>query len=144
MYFSNPEGWNIITTDRLKRCADHLSGVEITSLDFEEVLAAPGDSCVIYCDPPYVVDTELSESSKLYEFGFTIEDHIRFMKAVKACKHKVIISYDDHPLVRGYFTEGDGFNLYKEEWAYCGTSSPKGKNRDKKIGQELIITNFND
>lgn len=142
MYFSNPEGWNIVQTNKLEQAARWLKDVKITSLDFADILAEPGNEVVIYCDPPYVVDTELAKQSKLYEFGFNEEDHYRFAKSVKECKHKVIISYDDHPLVRELFPEKDGFHIFEEEWLYCGTSSPKGSERKKKAGKELVITNF--
>jgi site-specific DNA-adenine methylase len=89
------------------------------------------------CDPPYVVDTKLSPKSKLYECGFTFEDHELFVKRCKETQHRVCISYDDVPEVREWFTAADGFHVYEHQWTYCGTSQS-----EKTVGKELVITNY--
>lgn len=136
MYFSNPNGWNIVDSKKLEQAAERLQGTKITVSSYEELLEADGEDVLIYCDPPYVVNTNLSRTDQLYASGFTDDDHIRFCKAVQRCKHKVVISYDDNADIRELF----GFNnfvLHEVEWSYCGTSSDT-----KTIGKELIITNF--
>lgn len=137
MYYSNPQGWNIVKKDHLERVAEWLKGTKVTKGDYRVLLEAPGDDVVIYLDPPYVVDTGHVSSDKLYEFGFSDQDHKDFAAAIKKCKHKVCISYDDDPLVRELFKEDDGFYLKEETWAYSGTTKEK-----KDIGRELIITNY--
>jgi len=139
MYFSNPTGWNIVGTTQLEEAANWISGTQITSHDYAPLLLEPGENVWIYCDPPYLVNTDMPKTDKLYEFGFTEEQHLEFVETVKKSPHQVCISYDDDKdgKVRSWFLEKDGFHLYQEDWAYAGTSSSV-----KKIGKELIITNY--
>jgi DNA adenine methylase len=137
MYYSNPNGWNMTTSNRLDECSKHLQGTRITNGDYADVINEPGENVWLYLDPPYVVDTEFNNGSKLYECGFTPEDHVRFVDTVKACKHKVCISYDNRADVKSWFKEEDGFYVHEHEWTYCGSSL-----KEKPVGKELIITNY--
>lgn len=137
MYFSNPEGWNVTKKKLLEEAAEHLYDTRITCDTYKIMLDEPGEDVVVYLDPPYVVNSELSRNSQLYEFGFSMEDHEKLRDAVLDSKHKVCISYDDHELIRDLFQEKDGFYLYKETWKYSGTGKKK-----KDDGKELIITNY--
>lgn len=138
MYYSNPGGWNIVNRPNVfENIASHICGTKITCGDYAELLRQPGDSVWVYLDPPYVVDTKLSSKSKLYEFGFTMDDHLRFVDACKNTPHKIAISYDDVPEVRNWFSKSDGFHIYAESWTYCGTT-----NKEKAVGKELVITNY--
>lgn len=135
MYYSNPEGWNIVTRPNfLESISQHLQDTKITVGSYEKVLKEPGNNVWIYCDPPYLVDTEFAAGSKLYEFGFTKEDHERFAHACSNTEHKICISYDDNGYIRELFK---GWNIYEHSWKYCGTGISK-----KKTGKELIITNY--
>jgi DNA adenine methylase len=136
LYYSNPNGWNIIDKNTLDRAADAIKDTKITSQGYEEVLSEDGDDVWIYLDPPYYVNSKLSKSSKLYKNNFTIAQHIKLAKDIKNCKHKILMSYDDDDenFIRDLY---DGFNIYEEEWIYCGTS-----NKKKKIGREIVITNY--
>jgi DNA adenine methylase len=134
LYFSNPEGWDIVATQRLENAAKYLQNVKITHGDYAKLLSAPGKDVWVYCDPPYMRDTKLSTTDKLYADGFTMEDHERFAKLARASKHKLCISYDDDPDVRKLFK---GFTIIPQEWVYCGTSS-----EEKEMGRELLILNY--
>ena len=136
LYYSVPEGWDIVKTDRLEQAATHLIGTVISCGNYLPLLEAPGESVWIYCDPPYVVNTNMTKQDQQYQHNFTLEDHENFVEAVKECEHKVCISYDDCDLVREWF-EDSQFAIYEEEWKYSGTNLAK-----KKTGQELIITNY--
>lgn len=144
LYFSNAQGWDIVSTDRLERAAKCLANTKITNGDYSVLLTEPGENVWVYLDPPYVKDTKLSHNSKLYRHSFAIEDHQLFAQRVKECKHKVCISYDDDDdgIVRSLFPVSDGFFIKELAWAYCGTSSANGQSKTKKIGRELIITNY--
>ena len=144
MYFSNPDGWNITNTPRLEHAARWISKAKITCDDYEKVMNAPGEDVLIYCDPPYVVNTNLTKQSQLYQFGFSEDDHQRFVNVVKKCSHKVCISYDNDENVKEWFPKSDGFLHYEVEWTYSGTSSAKSlaKPTKKRRGKELIITNY--
>lgn len=137
MYFSNPQGWNIINKTTLDDAAKHIVDTRITCDSYEVTLSEPGDDVIIYLDPPYVVNSELSRNSQLYEFGFSMEQHEELRDNVLDCEHKVCLSYDDHEFIRELFREEDGFHLYSETWKYAGTTK-----KEKDDGKELIITNY--
>lgn len=139
LYYSNPQGWNIVKTDKLERAAEFLKNVKITTGDYTQCLFEGGEDVVVYCDPPYFKNTELSLRSKLYKDNFSKEDHILLAEHIKKCPHKVVISYDDHEFIRSLYSEKDGFRVYSENWTYCGTSLEK-----KEVGNELIIVNFSE
>lgn len=134
LYFSNPEGWKIVSTRALAEAAEILKGTIITSGDYSKLLEEDGNNVWIYIDPPYVVNTELPESSQLYEFNFTLEDHISLKNNLSKCKHKWCLSYDNHPLIIDLYKE---FYIYYHSWKYCGSSLDKKDN-----GKEVVITNY--
>lgn len=138
LYFSNPEGWGIVATDALERAAEVIEGTKITCGDYEPLFATAGENVWIYADPPYVVNSNLTASSQLYQHGFTRDDHRRFADVVRACEHKVCISYDDDGdgLVRSLFP-ADRFCLVEGSWKYAGTTAGK-----KQTGRELLILNY--
>lgn len=137
LYFSNPDGWNIVKKDDLHRAARRMESVVVTQGDYRVLLAAPGEDVWIYLDPPYVVNSNLSATSQLYQHSFDIDDHKAFAEAVKQCEHKVCISYDDDDegFVRSLF-EGD-FHIEEAKWRYAGTTNDK-----KEVGNELLILNY--
>lgn len=137
MYFSNPQGWNIVNTNRLEEVSEWMQGTRVTCGSYKKLLEETGEDVVIYCDPPYIVDTNLDRMSQLYEFGFSIEDHEEFADTVSKCSHKVCISYDDTKEIRSLYQGLKGFYINEETWKYCGTA-----NKQKKEGKELVITNY--
>ena len=66
--------------------------VRITSLDFETVVAAPGD-CVIYLDPPY-----WHQGPALYQHSFNTQEHLRLRDALRRTNQPWVLSYD--PAIR--------------------------------------------
>lgn len=139
MYFSNPTGWNIVKTDKLERASKVLQSTKITSSSYESLLFEDGKDVLIYIDPPYVCNTKLSNSSRLYNHNFEIEDHKKLFENLKKCKHKFILSYDNNEFIKEMYKD---FNIIEEEWTYCGTSSANGINTKKQKGKELIIKNY--
>jgi hypothetical protein len=139
LYFSNPAGWDIVATDRLERAATCLQDVRITSGDYRPLFKEAGSGVWIYADPPYVSAGQQTRTSQLYQHSFTEADHRRFAEVVKACPHRVAISYDDDPhgFVRSLFPAGDGFHIEEATWKYCGTT-----NETKEPGRELLILNY--
>jgi DNA adenine methylase len=130
--FSNPKGWSAVLNDRLAAAANIVADAKITCSDFEWLFDEPGEDVFIYSDPPYVVETNLTKGAKLYECGFSMEDHTRLRDCALLSKHKLMISYDDHPLIRDLYRE---FYIHEAAWTYNGQ-------RDKRKGRELIITNY--
>jgi DNA adenine methylase len=136
MYFSHPEGWNIVKTDKLERASELLSGVRITVGSYEPLLEEDGDNVWIYLDPPYYKDSVTVDFSQLYGFPFALDDHAKLANQILRCKHKVLISYDDHEEIRKLYSDNK-FHIHTAEWKYCGTSS-----KVKRLGKELMITNY--
>jgi len=138
-YYSNPAGWNITQGQALENAANHIKGTRITCGDYMPLLEEPGAEVWIYLDPPYWSNSEANEQSRLYEDCFDPEDHEHLHDAVKKCKHKITLSYDDDEdgIIRDLYSD---FNIYETGWTYSGTYSPPGTK--KKKGKELIITNF--
>jgi DNA adenine methylase len=136
LYFSNPTGWNVTKGARLEEAIACMVGVRTTCGDFERLFDAPGKNVWIYADPPYYRDGELSRLDKQYQHGFYRADHARLQQAVTRCKHRVCISYDDHPLVREW-AKRCGLYMEKASWNYVGCNRQK-----KQPGKELLITNY--
>lgn len=137
MYFSNPSGWNIIKQEkRLRQISKYLAGTKITAGDYNDLLLESGEKVWIYCDPPYIKDTDLNSHSKLYEHSFSMDDHLRFFDIVRKCNHKVAISYDDDKdgIIRELYKD---FNIYELKWIYSGNTK-----EIKEEGRELLITNY--
>jgi DNA adenine methylase len=107
--------------------------VKLTSLDFEEVIFAEpeGESVLMYLDPPYY----LADQKRAYTKSFELNDHIRLRNALKETKYIFCLSYDDCQEVRELYSWA---NIYERSWFY-NTANSSGP---RKIGNELIITNF--
>lgn len=146
LYFSNPQGWNIVKTNKLEESANLLKDTMISNCDYTELLLAPSSFCnpedvLIYLDPPYIVNSYFAHTSQLYANNFTLRDHIKMRNLIKDSPFKVIISYDDDD--RGWVRRlynSDEFYIHDEQWTYCG--SYNSVNNKKKVGNELIITNY--
>lgn len=118
------------------RCAEKiLQGVRITNWDYEQVLKEPGEEVFIFLDPPYYTAT----ASRLYGRRGELHlqfDHERFARAVFACPHKWLITYDNCPEIRRRFQD-----YYIVEWQlqYGMTNYKKPSARP---GKELFIANY--
>ena len=130
--FTKPKGWSHGLLQRMAKAADVLRDATITNSDFKWLLDEPGNDVLVFCDPPYMKDTEYSKSGKLYEHGFTTEDHRRLRDAVARCPHRVVLSYDDHPRIRELYRK---LYVHEASWTYMLRS-------DGRLGRELIITNY--
>lgn len=94
-----------------------------TSLDFEEVLRAPG-SCFIYLDPPY-----WEAGPQLYAKSFQREDHERLARVLRDVSQPWLLSYDDHPEIR---------RLY--DWAFIGEIATTHDMSNKGKKREIYVT----
>jgi DNA adenine methylase len=105
----------------------------ITSVDYQELVTAPGDDVFMFLDPPYFTATKLyGHSGSLHAF-----DHWKLAKLLKTTNHRFLITYDDCDEIR---------ELYS--WAKIqGWKLQYGMNncnldRKSRIGSELLITNY--
>lgn len=77
----------------------HIENSCCTNLDFQTVIDNNLSKSLIYLDPPYYV-----KGNELYQFGFTIDDHIRLSNCLKNSEHIWLLSYDDCPEIRELYS----------------------------------------
>ena len=126
---SPPENWHRF----VRGATTKLQGVKLTSLDFEEVLAAPaqGKRVLMYLDPPYF----LADQKRAYTKPFKMEDHLRLERMLRELGHAFLLSYDDCPQIRELYSWA---HIYERSWFY-NTANSSGP---RKVGKELFITNY--
>ena len=120
---------------RLTDLSEVLQSVQITHLDYREVLRAPGENAFIFLDPPYLKATQ----SRLYGKNghlHTSFDHKAFASEMQKTSHKWLITYDDSLDIRKNFHFA---NTYEWELQY-GMNNYKQDKASK--GKELFITNY--
>jgi DNA adenine methylase len=96
-----------------------LGRLTVTCADFRsyfEGLGAPRTDRAIYLDAPYV-----EEGPELYTHFFTEGDH-RDLAVLAASHPRIVISYDDHPLVRDLYAWADRQEITVR---YDGTGATK-------------------
>lgn len=112
-----------------------LENVNITNLDYHEVLLEGGRNVFTFLDPPYFKATK----SKLYgkngilHTGF---NHDEFSREMKKCNHSWLITYDDSSEIRNNF---EFANIYTWELQYGMNNYKQGK---AEKGNELFISNY--
>lgn len=126
---SPPENWHRY----IKGANKKLSGVDLTSLDFTQVLSAParGKRILMYLDPPYF----LADQKRAYTKSFKLDDHLRLEKMLRDLGHAFLLSYDDCPQIRELYSWA---HIYEQTWFY-NTANSAGP---RKVGKELFITNY--
>jgi DNA adenine methylase len=121
--------------DRLQNISNYLSGVKITSGDYEQSLTSEGDNVFLFLDPPYYTATK----SKLYGVKGDLHtnfDHQRFADNLSRCPHRWLLTYDDCPEIRDLFS----FARIQELEVQYGMNNYKQKTAAK--GKELLIKNY--
>lgn len=91
----------------------------VSSLDFRayfEGLGAPRPDRAIYLDPPYVL-----KGPELYTHHFSEREH-RDLAVLAASHPRVVVSYDDHPLIRDIYAWAD---CHEVPVRYDGTGATK-------------------
>lgn len=146
-YSMRPENW----AANILRTSQKLQNVEITNLDFEEMIdmIEPNKNTFLFLDPPYFN----ADQDKFYSCSFSKEDHLRFSEVLKRNAHKFnfMITYDNSPEVRELYSWVD--NILEKEWNYTISRTDdqkKGNNpngEDKKKGErykgkEIFILNY--
>lgn len=123
--------WNpSALVQQVRACSQKLQGVVITSLDFEEVIKAPGEGVLLYLDPPY-----FHKGNLLYREGMTQADHERLAATLRTTSHRFFITYDDCSEVRSLYQ--DWANLYPASWFYSSSNK-----KEREVGHELFVSNF--
>lgn len=118
--------------DRVSELECQLKNVKITNLDYSELTRAPGDNVFIFLDPPYLLDRAgdlYGERGSLHR-GF---DYQRLSGALQDCEHTWLMTLDDTPEFKDFFSWAYIDEYYQD---YCmGTG---GRNPTL----ELFISNF--
>lgn len=112
-----------------------LQDVKVTNLDYRKLLTSGDKTVFTFLDPPYLKATK----SKLYGRNGVLHtnfDHEEFAKAMKACKHSWLITYDDSPEIRKNFRFA---NVHEWELQYGMNNYRQGK---AEKGNELFIFNY--
>jgi DNA adenine methylase len=122
--------------ERIIPCSEKLQGVQLTSLDFEEVIQAPaqGKNVLMFLDPPYFKAKQESH----YVKSFKLDDHMRLAMVLKKTKHKFFLTYDDCDEIRELYSWA---NIYEINFFYRLDNS-NDNNKKRKKGNELVITNY--
>ncbi len=122
--------------ERIIPCGEKLKDVKITNLDFEKVILskAIGKKVLMFLDPPYYNAKQESH----YTFSFKKEDHERLALACKKTKHSFFLTYDDCEEIRKLYSWA---NILSLEFYYRLDNS-KDNNNKRKVGSEIIITNY--
>jgi len=121
--------------DRVARLGEVLEGVKVTCLDYSEAMSGGDEHIFTFLDPPYLTTTD----SKLYgkegvlHTGF---DHARLVSAVEACKHSVLITYDDAAEINEMYKK---FNIRRFDLQYGMNNANK---TTAKKGREVFISNY--
>ncbi len=149
LYFSNPQGWNYLEKKlrHLAQVSQKLQGVTITCVSFEECLRGADEDTFIYCDPPYIRDTDCHPTDKLYDKSFGQDCHQRLADLLHDTPAKVMLSYDDCADARRLYSGGD-WRFVPLQWKYSGRYAvPKeakanGVKERKVTGNELLVLNY--
>ena len=142
-YSMRPENW----PPHLRTVSDKLQGVELRSLDFEEVIETLPNGYFVFVDPPYFN----ADQQKFYNCTFSEADHSRLAVCLERNSHRLafLLTYDDHPGVRQLYSWTE--RITQQAWNYTINRTDDQRNGKKKEdgfrssrskGQELFIRNY--
>lgn len=142
-YSMRPENWarNILRTSK------KLQDVNITCLDFEQVVKAAPDGAFLFVDPPYFD----ADQDKFYAHSFLKDDHYRLCQTLRehSSRIKFFLTYDNSPVVRELYTWA--LEMHDKEWNYTISRTDDQRTGKKKEdnfkgerykGKEVFILNY--
>jgi DNA adenine methylase len=120
---------------RISLLKETLKNVEISNVDYKELLNNEGEDVFIFLDPPYsnAVKSKLYGKNGDLHIGF---DYEKFAEDMKECNHRWLITLNNSPDIVELFSFA---NIYEWELQY-GMNNYKQKNALK--GKELFISNY--
>ena len=122
--------FNEASFERLLAAAPVARRIEVAHGDYAAALHEPGENVWIFSDPPYPG----AVASNLYGKLHAIFDPERFLREVRGCPHKLLITLDDKPLTRDLFRRSDGWFLKRFQIVYQ-------TKRNIRVN-ELMIANY--
>ncbi|HDR8182708.1 TPA: DNA adenine methylase [Bacillus thuringiensis] len=126
--------WNpSVLCEKILLCSNKLQDVEISNIDFQDVITRPGDNVLLIIDPPYY-----EQGNKLYPEKMSHNQHVQLANLLKKTNHKFLLTIDDCPTTQSLYMD-KAFFINQESWLYSINSKRKDKDR---AGKELFISNF--
>lgn len=119
----------------IEMVAKRFKNIQIWNKSFEESIPlADSEKTIHYLDPPYI-ETEFYyiDPSNPGIAMFSTSDHMLLAEKLHACKGKVILSYEDHPLLDVFYEREKGWHKFELN---------KNRNMIAKKAKEVVITNF--
>lgn len=126
----NPER-NVRNLMSLSYYLGRLGRVEVLHGDFANTLARVPADGFAYLDPPYYL-----KGGELYKHNTSHADHERLAATLKSAPYEWVLSYDDHPWVRGAYGGWADVNEFRMT-ATIDTKRGQGKRRKNN---ELVVT----
>jgi len=120
---------------RLHQFARVIKGSKITNFDYEKLVKEEGKNVFLFLDPPYYSATKSALYGKNGNLHKTF-DHIKFAEAIRQCKHKWLITYDDSHFIRDLFSFA---NIIPWDLTYGMRNVKEGSDQN---GKELFISNY--
>ncbi len=112
---------------------DRLRHVQIENLSYDDCIQRyEGPEALIYADPPYVGTEQVYA-----EGGFNEADHRRLAELLHATPAKVVLSYEEHPLVEELY---QGWRKVTFQAARHSQKSMKGQK--KRVATEVVLLNW--
>ena len=134
-----PKNW----PQNILRTSEKLQGVNLTSLDFEDVIDNAPKGSLLFIDPPYYN----ADQDKFYQHFFSKDDHFRLAECLKrnSRRLKLFVTYDNIPEIRKLYSWMN--EMYDKEWNYCIQRTDDQKNKtsvkgERYKGKELFILNY--
>ena len=99
-YSMRPENWPA----HLRTVSDKLESVELSALDFEDVIDQVPSDTFLFVDPPYFE----ADQAKFYNCTFGPGDHERLAACLKrnSKRIKFLLTYDDHISIKWMYRLG--------------------------------------
>jgi DNA adenine methylase len=124
--------------ERLRKLKGYLNKkIELTCVDYSELLRKGGDNVFLFLDPPYLsaeASALYGKSGKLHK-GF---DHKLLSEELQNCSHHWLMTIDNSPQILDYYSWANT-SIVSWEKSYSMTNTEGKKSRS---GQELLISNF--
>jgi len=120
---------------RLELLQTILKDIQITNIDYQEVIEEKGENVFLFLDPPYYSATASALYGKKGKLH-TQFDHERLANTLKNCSHRWLMTYDDSDYVRNlyHFAKIQQWDLTYGMRNVTATSNQQGK--------ELFISNY--
>jgi len=140
-YSMRPENW----PRNIRRTSKKLQSVEITCLDFREIIQSAPDGAFLFIDPPYFS----ADQDKFYTCSFNSQDHQELCELLEVNSSRIsfLLTYDNVPEIHRMYSWASG--MYDKEWNYTinrTDDQTKNGNRSKRgeryKGKEVFIVNY--